>query len=135
MKAMILKWHPLALADLSAIVEYCSTTFGRKTARNVRNKLIYTAELLCANSFIGSVEPLLKGCSQLEYRSLVADSHTKIIYTIHEDYIYIHLLWDVRQSELRMGKMAVNRYAYFEQHLRNTVNEPPPIYGAGANGD
>lgn len=128
MKEMKLKWHPLALADLSAIIKYCSTSFGKKTARNVRNKLVCSAELLCANPFLGSVEPLLEGCTKLEYRSLVADAHTKIIYSVHDGYVYIHLLWDVRQEELRMSKIAANRYTFFDQH--HTINEPQITYNS-----
>lgn len=129
MNAQSLKWHPSALADLKAIVEYCSTSFGRKTARDVRNKLVCTAELLCANPFLGPIEPLLKDCTSLEYRSLVANNYTKVIYTVHADYVYIHLLWDVRQNEEHISKITASRYALFNQEHNNTVNEPPVIYG------
>lgn len=104
-------------------------SFGRKTARNVRNKLICAAELLCANPYLGSVEPLLQGCTQLEYRTLVADTYTKIVYTVHNSYIYIHLLWDVRQNHMRMSEMVGSRYTFFEQH-NHIVNEPPIVYGS-----
>ena len=129
MKVQTLKWHPSALADLSAIVEYCSISFGRKTAREVRNKLVYTAELLCANPCLGPIEPLLKGCTSLEYRSIVANNYTKIIYTVHHDYVYIHLLWDVRQDEERISKVISNRYTLLNQEYNNIVNEPSVTYG------
>lgn len=130
MKTVVLKWHPEASADLNGIVAYCSTAFSRDTARRVRDKLLSAAELLRTNPFLGPIEPLLEGCTTLEYRSLVADTYTKIIYTVHADYIYIHLLWDVRQDEERMSKVATDRYTLFEHHNRYSVNEPAVPYGS-----
>lgn len=131
MKAMTLKWHPEASGDLNAILVYCSTTFGRKTARDVRDKLLSTARLLCTNPSLGSIEPLLKSCTTLEYRSLVVNSYTKIIYTIHIGYIYIHLLWDVRQDEKRISKIVTDRYKLSDVGYTNMLNEPAIPYGSG----
>ena len=42
---------------------------------------------------------------QLTYRSLVS-GHIKIIYTIHDKYLYIHMLWDCRRNpELLQSEM------------------------------
>lgn len=71
MKMAVLKWHPEASADLNGIVAYCSTAFSRDTARRVRDKLLSAAELLRTNPFLGPIEPLLEGCTTLEYRSLL----------------------------------------------------------------
>ena len=42
---------------------------------------------------------------QLTYRSLVS-GHIKIIYTVHDKYLYIHMLWDCRRNpELLQSEM------------------------------
>ena len=65
----------------------------------MRNRIWHDVELLQSHPQLGRVESLLVGCTSLEYRSLVVDKVTKIIYTVHQEYVYIHLLWDVRRDE------------------------------------
>ncbi len=45
---------------------------------------------------MGAVELLLEE-EPLVYRYLVI-KHNKILYTIEENYIFVHLLWDCRQD-------------------------------------
>lgn len=129
MKKLNLKWHPEAAFDLTAITRYCRWRFGKTTAREVRTKILHDAELLRVHPRLGSVEPALMGCTSLEYRALVVEAHTKILYTVHTDYIYIHLLWDVRQDNAKYRQAAARRYYSSEEEQQNKVNEPPAVYG------
>lgn len=131
---MKLKWHPEAIEDVRKIVDYVKENFTADVALRVKDKINSSAKLLKLHPFLGPIEPLLEGCTTLEYRSLVTDTYTKIIYTVHADYIYIHLLWDVRQDEERMSKVATDRYALFEHHNRYSVNEPAVPYGSSEEG-
>lgn len=126
---MKLKWHPLAIEDVHQIVNYVKENFGATVALSVKNKINGSAKILKSNPLLGPTEPLLKDCTSLEYRSLVATAYTKIIYTVHDDYVYIHLLWDVRQDVERISKVVTSRYTLFNQEYCNTVNEPPVAYG------
>lgn len=129
MTNLTLKWHPEASHDLTAIARYCNQQFNRNVARKVRDKILYSAGLLSHHPTLGIIDPLLAGCTSLEYRSLVADKYTKIIYTIHPTYIYIHLLWDVRQDENRLRQAVARRYKPAENEPPYMVNEPPAGYG------
>jgi len=90
---MKLIWHPLALQDMQEIMTYCRETFGRTTAGKVRNRLKHDAALLKTHPQLGHPEEELNDESDpLVYRSLLS-APTKIVYSIHNDYIFIHLLW------------------------------------------
>lgn len=77
MTNLTLKWHPEASHDLTAIAHYCNQQFNRNVARKVRDKILYSAGLLSHHPTLGIIDPLLAGCTSLEYRSLVADKYTK----------------------------------------------------------
>jgi negative regulator of genetic competence, sporulation and motility len=64
----------------------------------------------------------------LEYRSLVVDKVTKIIYTVHQEYVYVHLLWDVRRDEESLSQATLHRYQEFESDPIWT-SEPLAEYG------
>ena len=103
-------WHPFASNDFDQIIYYYRDAFGVKTAQKVRDTLHHDIyNLLCLHPFLGFCETCLSDVDQLSYRSLVS-GHIKIIYTVHDKYIYIHMLWDCRrnpkqlQSEIKERK-------------------------------
>ncbi len=99
-------WHPFASNDFDQIIYYYRDAFGVKTAQKVRDTLHHDIyHLLCLHPFLGFCETCLSDVDQLSYRSLVS-GHIKIIYTVHDKYIYIHMLWDCRQlqSEIKERK-------------------------------
>ena len=105
---MILIWHPLALDDLAQIIGYCRHNFGMQTAKRVRTKYRSDINLLKTQPYLGFVEPLLKDVGSLEYHSLIIDC-TKVIYTIHPEYVYIHILWNCRRQPERLCSEIENR--------------------------
>lgn len=125
---MKLKWNPHAIEDQRAIVAYCRKQFGPIVSIEVREKIRHSAKLLKSHPHLGRVEPLLVGCTSLEYRSLVVDKVTKIIYTVHREYVYIHLLWDVRRDEGHLPQMTQHRYQEFESEPV-WASEPQIEYG------
>ena len=91
-------WHPFASNDFEQIIFYYRDTFGNKTARKVRDTLHHDIyHLLKSQPHLGFCETSLSGISQLTYRSLVS-GHIKIIFSVHDKYIYIHMLWDCRRN-------------------------------------
>ena len=103
-------WHPFASNDFDQIIYYYRYAFVVKTAQKVRDTLHHDIyHLLCLHPFLGFCETCLSDVDQLSYRSLVS-GHIKIIYTVHDKYIYIHMLWDCRrnpkqlQSEIKERK-------------------------------
>lgn len=59
---------------------------------------------------------------------MVVDKVTKIIYTVHTEYVYIHLLWDVRRDEEFLPQSVLHRYKDFESEPI-WASEPPAEYG------
>lgn len=110
MKKLFLKWHPEAINDLNKIVFYCFQMFGKIVAERVGKNIVDKGESLNIYPYLGKVESSLIGCTSLEYRSLLVSEFTKLIYTVHTDFIYIHLLWDVRQDEKNIKRITLNRY-------------------------
>lgn len=124
MSLMNLYWHPSASEDLKEIILYCDVNFGRRVANRVKDGIIYNAEMLCSFPKMGMDETTFKGLTSLEYRSIVVNSHTKIIYSIHNSYIYIHLLWNVRKSEAYIGYELAKRYQPQQQSTPSVLREP-----------
>lgn len=52
----------------------------------------------------GPIEPLLKGYD-CEFRSLVVEKHYKLIYTVTDELIEIHAVWDCRQEGWHLQEM------------------------------
>lgn len=99
---MKLQWHPLAIDDLTLIVDYCKARFASMMAMKVKKNIRDSIKNLKRHPHLALVEHALEGCTSLQYRGLVVGRHTKVIYTVHAEYIYIHLLWDVRQDDNRL---------------------------------
>lgn len=98
-------WHPQAKEDLRQILVYCRDKFGVATAYKVRERVLNNVLSLSRNPNLGFVEEELSGISSLEYRSLIV-KQTKVIYTVHESYIYIHLLWNTMKDPATLAMSA-----------------------------
>lgn len=121
-------FHKSAIDDLILIYSYCRVEFGLSATKKLRSKINKSISLLKTQPYIGQVEPLLLGCTSLEYRNLVIQPHLKIIYTIHDEYIYIHVVWDVRQDENKLTKSIFSRYKNFDGSSAYNANEPESEY-------
>ena len=104
----VLKWHPQALDEFVAILQYCEEMFGWNTARKVRAQFESRLSILQLFPNMGRDEDLLKNKDGLKYRSLALPP-TKIIYTIHSSYIYIHELWNTRRNPDDLSEILKDR--------------------------
>lgn len=94
---MKLVWSKSALQDFEDLVKYWRLEFGKDIAVKIRRKLKHDANLLKRHPLLGFVEPLLKDIKIVEHRALIV-GNTKIIYTVHTDCIYIHMIWSCRKD-------------------------------------
>lgn len=101
-------WHPAAKEDLREILTYCRDEFGSSTAKKVRERILSAIACLSQNPLLGFVEEELNGVTTLEYRSLIV-KQTKVIHSVHENHIYIHLLWNTWRNPDRMSPLADSR--------------------------
>lgn len=79
---------------------YLKITYGLQVASRVRDEIEEKIFLLKSFPNMGAIELLLEG-ELSTYRFLVI-KHNKIIYTVEDEYIFIHLLWDCRQDPCRL---------------------------------
>ncbi len=121
-------FHKSAIDDLILVYSYCRSKFGLSATKKLRSKIDKSISLLKTQPYIGQVEPLLLGCTSLEYRMIVILPYLKIIYSIHNEYIYIHVVWDVRQDENKLTQSIVNRYNNFDGGSVYNANEPEAEY-------
>lgn len=82
------------------LLSYLKVTYGLSLASRVKDELEEKIFLLKTFPYMGTVELLLEE-EPLTYRYLVV-KHNKILYTVEDNYIFIHLLWDCRQDPKRL---------------------------------
>ena len=104
---MKIVWHPLALGDLEQILGYCLSQFGYLTSYKVGERYKAAVARLKAYPKLGVREETL-GPVSIEYRS-ISEYNTKIVYSIHADYVYIHLIWNCNRNPLAFQKAIEKR--------------------------
>lgn len=86
--------------QVADLVCYLKVTFGKRIVFRVKNEIEEKVFLLKLFPNMGTVESLLEE-EPLVYRYLVI-KHNKILYTVEENYVFIHLLWDCRQDPIHL---------------------------------
>lgn len=86
--------------QVADLVCYLKVTFGKRIAFRVKNEIEEKVFLLKLFPNMGTVESLLEE-EPLVYRYLVI-KHNKILYTVEENYVFIHLLWDCRRDPIQL---------------------------------
>ncbi len=86
--------------QVADLVCYLKVTFGKRIACRVKNEIEEKVFLLKLFPNMGTVESLLEE-EPLVYRYLVI-KHNKILYTVEENYVFIHLLWDCRRDPIHL---------------------------------
>ena len=100
---IIIKWLPQAIALLDNIYDYYSEK-SQTAAIRLYNNILDSAEPLRTFPNAGPVEPLLEEYKD-GFRSIVAEKHYKLIYTVKEELVEIHAVWDCRQEGWRLKEM------------------------------
>ena len=98
-----IKWLPQAIALLDNIYDYYSEK-SQTAAIRLYNNILDSAEPLRTFPNAGPVEPLLEEYKD-GFRSIVAEKHYKLIYTVKEELVEIHAVWDCRQEGWRLKEM------------------------------
>lgn len=96
-------WSDNAIALLDNIYNYYHKKSPAAAIR-LYNSLLDSAEPLRVFPQGGPIEPLLKEYDR-EFRYLVVEKHYKLIYTVTEELIEIHAVWDCRQEGWRLKEM------------------------------
>ena len=100
---IIIKWLPQAMGLLDNIYDYYSEK-SQTAAIRLYNNILDSAEPLRTFPNAGPVEPLLEEYKD-GFRSIVAEKHYKLIYTVKEELVEIHAVWDCRQEGWRLKEM------------------------------
>ncbi len=99
---MVIKWTYSAEKDLEIIYKFYLKTSNKKVANKIINEIVTATDSLNLGLYLGQIEPLLSNYSE-GYRYLISN-HTKIIYTINEDYILITHVFDTRRRPTKLKK-------------------------------
>ena len=90
-------WSDRAERAYGQIIDYMADEFGTTRARRYTKEVYEAVNKLPESPKMGPIEPLLEG-SRYEFRRLVIDHLTKIIYRESEERIEIADVWDTRKS-------------------------------------
>lgn len=94
---MIVNWDPKATNGRENIADYIREKFGIIRERKFKQNIEQTVETICEYPNIGTIDPLFSDRTE-EYRSVIIDGLSKMVYFIKEDTIYIAAFWDCRQE-------------------------------------
>lgn len=106
MDEIIIKWLPRAVGHID---DHCAflAEKNERAAYVLYITLVKSADIFLTFPLAGPVEPLLSDMP-LSYRSLVVSGHYKLIYTVNENLVEIHAVWDCRQDSSRL-KQTIER--------------------------
>lgn len=88
-------WHRKAREQFEEAMDYCSMQFGKRVAKRIVDKIDRDIMSLAANPYMGTIEESLQEISGFRY---IVEGPAKLIYTVEDGYIFIHLYWDCRQN-------------------------------------
>lgn len=100
---MRIVWSPRALREWESIIYYIYNEFGKKAVEKIEQDIAMWEGRIAVNPELAHQEPLLKNRSKL-YRGLIVSKHSKLIFYIENDTIYIADLWDMRREPSRLSK-------------------------------
>lgn len=92
-------WHQKAQEQFERAMDYCVEQFGSRVTERIVNKIDRDILLLSKNPYMGTIENSLQGIDEFRY---LVEGPAKLIYTVEEGYIFIHLYWDCRLDSFRM---------------------------------
>ncbi|MDH6306581.1 hypothetical protein M2459_003306 [Parabacteroides sp. PF5-5] len=92
-----IEWQPIAIKQLVDHYSFLSEK-NERAALLLYNTLIAAPNMLKVFPYAGQIEPLLTDLPVC-YRYLLVIRRFKIIYTVRENIVDIHAVWDCRQNE------------------------------------
>ncbi len=94
-----IQWTPIALQSLSKVFDYTFEEFGEKQLRILSDKITTAANRIATFPQIGKVEESLSRRLNIEYRSISVIHEINLIYTIHNDVLFIEYVKNNRQDD------------------------------------
>ena len=94
---MTIVWVNDSLAHLAENVRYIKLNFGNRALSDFRKKLKKFLLLISQNPEMATKEPLLEGLD-IVYRSYPIERHSRIVYYVQDDTIYIADFWNMLRS-------------------------------------
>ena len=94
---MRVQWTEKALLSFERTATYIFEYFGFTVKQRFAEKVAYKVQLLTTMPDMGKVESVL-GEGGTEYRSVVVDGLSKIIYRTEREMLYIVAFWDTRRE-------------------------------------
>ena len=94
---MKIVWQNKAEEQKDHIADYIFEYFGYKRMEQFLNEVEQTTRLINEYPNLGAIDSLFTN-RQKEYRSVVIDGLSKMVYFVNEDVIYIAAFWDCRQE-------------------------------------
>lgn len=92
-------WHQKAQEQFEKAMDYCLRQFGKRVAKRIVDKIDRDVLLLSANPYMGTIEESLQELSEFRY---IVEGPAKLIYTVEDGYIFIHLYWDCRRDPIHL---------------------------------
>lgn len=96
-------WADEAYSAWKDTIDYIIQEFGVRAAEKFCKKTEECQDYLITLPLIGKIEPLLKNRG-LSYRSLIINKHSKLIYYIEDETIFIVDFWDTRREPTQQAK-------------------------------
>lgn len=100
---MRVEWSRRALCEWENTVRYIFREFGRKAAEKLEQDILRWEERIAVNPELAHQEPLLKNRAKL-YRGLIVSKHSKLIFYVEKEVVYIADLWDMRREPSRLSR-------------------------------
>lgn len=88
-------WHQKAQEQFEQAMDYCLKQFGKRATKRIVDKIDRDVLLLSVNPYMGAIEESLQELAEFRY---IVEGPAKLIYTVEDGYIFIHLYWDCRQD-------------------------------------
>ncbi len=90
-------WSDTAKLHWSKTLDFIAKNFGVSAVETFIKKTMEATKQISAMPDSGPVEPLLSDFDA-DYRSIVFAKHSKLVYTIYDNCIFINDYWDTRQE-------------------------------------
>lgn len=100
---MRVEWAPRALRAWEDTVRYIFREFGRKAAERFEQDILLWEKRIAVNPELAHQEPLLKNRAKF-YRGLIVSKHSKLIFYVEAEVVYIADLWDMRREPSHLSR-------------------------------
>ncbi len=100
---MQVEWSKQAMREWENTVRYIFREFGRKAPENFELDIAKWEARIAVNPELAHQEPLLKDRKKY-YRGLIVSKHSKLIYFVENEVVYISDLWDMRREPSRLSR-------------------------------